>query len=340
MTPNPTTKWYLLALAILVPWLLSCSAQEPTAVEVELGAAQAIMSRLDTVSAAQAVQMNRQAEHPAAPYESAIRPEDALGEYIGLCEPSLATVRMDEDGNPIKPERRKISKAEQNRMRRHIQIIAREMGADPRLFLIWGLRESSYRWYKRHQLNPDMEAASVAWRKYRHTDHRAAELRAEMENKPGTQAYWSAKAELERISIYAENPTYEAAQRWAVGYGLYGMQPIYHLKRWDPEVAPEILCDPVVATVTAIWAARSGRDVCASTGHGSTYAAVNRVFSTGHCEPSGREHYFERRAERHDLDPASTAQLGTKWPQKSTDRAEILTYMRDKVAEDDAARGI
>lgn len=262
-------------------------------------------------------------------------PNTVNDQYVALCEASVAVVEIDPiTGKEILPKRRKITKTEQNRMRDQVRLIAQEMGADPKLFLIWALRESSYRWYKRHQLNPDMEAASVAWGKYRYSESRESEL---MAIAPGAAGYWEAKAELDRRSVYKNNPTYEASWRWATGYGLFGAQPVYHLKRWDPTEAPEILCDPVVATITAIWAARSVKSVCSSTGYGDTYEAVNRGYSTGHCEPNSRPGLFKKRAERIGLDHTAPAQLGSKWPQKSTDRAEILAYMRQKIAEAETA---
>lgn len=267
-------------------------------------------------------------------------PNTALDQYISLCEERIDRVELDEKGNIIEKKRRKFTQAEQREVRRHIGIVAREMGADPKLLWIWALRESSYRPYKRHRLNPDQEAAYTAWQRFRHTDAREQHYRDIMKKssaKDGTNDFWKAKAALHRTLVYKDNPTYEARWRWSTGYGLYGMQPIYHVKRWDRNAPPEILCDPVVATVTAVWAARTIRDNCVSMGFPGTYETVNRGYSSGHCKlRPGWSKYFQRRAERAGLDASELAQLGKAWPKKTTDRDEVLAHMRAKIAEDDA----
>lgn len=276
------------------------------------------------------------AEDPGDP----IDPNTVLDQYMKICEERIDTVKLDSKGNVIKKKRRRYTKADQREMRRHIGIVAREMGAEPKLLWIWALRESSYRPYKRHRLNPDMEAAYSAWQRFRYTESRERRYRDIMRThsaKDGTDDFWKAKAGLKRISVYKDNPTYEAMWRWSTGYGLYGMQPIYHVKRWDPNAPPEILCDPVVATVTAVWAARQIRDTCSSMGFPGTYETVNRGYSSGHCKlrPSWAK-YFRRRADRAGLDATGLARLGKAWLRKTTDRDEVLAHMRAKIAEDDA----
>lgn len=331
---TPTRPLVLLAILVAlvaVGWLLSCASQTD-AHETEPSTTPD-WQILAMVSKAQEPEVAEIAPVQVMPRERAPEvadPDTALNEYMDLCEDPMRVIQIDQKtGESIIPPKRKITIAEQNRTKDLIRVVAKEMGADPDMFLIWALRESSYRWFKRHQLNPDMEAARTAWKKHRPSETRERELTEMLEAKPD----WSAKAELDRITIYRDNPTYAAAWRWSTGYGLYGMQPVYHVKRWDPNAAPELLCDPVVATIVAIWAARAGKSICSSTGHGDSYQVVNRIFSTGHCTPGVHEDRFAIRAQRRGLDYLETAQLGSKWPQATTDRAEVLAHMNAKIAE-------
>lgn len=280
---------------------------------------------------------NQNGTIPDVEEPAAVDPDTVLDQYMSACEARIDVAELDRNGNVKKQKRRRYTKADQRLMRQYIGIIAREMGANPKLLWIWASRESSYRPYKRHRLSPDREAAYSAWQRFRHTDYKEAGYRRTMKRssaKDGTKDFWVAKAALSRILVYKDNPTYEARWRWSTGYGLYGMQPIYHVKRWDPNAPPEILCDEVVATVTAIWAARQIRDTCVSQGYPGTYETVNRGYSSGHCEPRPSwAKYFRKRAEREHLDVKQPARLGNRWPSETTDRAKILEHMRAKITE-------
>lgn len=135
--------------------------------------------------------------------------------------------------------------------------------------------------------------------------------------------YW-----LKRIKTYKDNPTWSAAGRWNNGYGLYGMQPVYFVKRWDRNAPPEILCDGVISTIVQVWSARSSLQTCISQGYPATWETSNRVMASGHCDlrPKKLKHY-RNRADAVGLDPQAPANFGSEWPSKTTDRDEIYEHM-------------
>jgi hypothetical protein len=89
---------------------------------------------------------------------------------------------------------------------------------------VLALRESTWRPWKRHRLNPDLEAAASAWKQLRET--------------------------------FAGNPAARDPDRWGSGVGLFGMNPARWLPRWDPMAPPETLCGEVEATEVHLRAAR------------------------------------------------------------------------------------
>lgn len=312
---------------------------------------------------------------PEAEPKKWVDPYEALPEYKDLCE-KRPVVTYDDKGNEIKPKRRKLSYAQRKKQRRDIAIIAYAMGMkDPRPLWIPALRESSYRTWKRHKLNPDVEAAVGAWRNWTYSKGRERKLVGDQEDAEkaksvaqsdmtrakrklaktteGTLAYNDAKAELDeakkrfnkawktiahskawlrRIRTYKDNPTWAAAGRWNTGYGLYGMQPVYFVARWDRNAPPEILCDSTISTVLQIWSARSSLSTCVSQGHPGTWEVSNRVMASGHCTPRPeRVKFYRKRADGVGLDPQGKADFGTEWPRKvndqQTDRSKVYEHM-------------
>lgn len=319
-------------------------------------------------------------EAPARPEpepekEKWVDPYDALPEYKHLCE-EKPVYTYDDKGNEIKPKRRKLTYAQRQKQRRDIAIIAYAMGMkDARPLWIPALRESSYRTWKRHKLNPDMKAAVGAWRNWSYSKGREHKLESAREDAikaksvaqsdmtrakrkmekatEGTKAYDDAKAEhgeakkrfnkawktiahskywLRRIKTYQDNPTWKAAGRWNTGYGLYGMQPVYFVARWDKNAPPEVLCDSTISTILQIWSARSSLSSCIGQGHPATWEVSNRVMASGHCTPRPkRAKFYRKRADKVGLDPQALANFGTDWPRKvndqETDRDKIYEHM-------------
>lgn len=246
------------------------------------------------------------------------------------------------------------TEADRQKFRDLIEMVANELGADSRLLTLWALRESTYNPYAIHVLDPDVEASTASWRRHRWDPERAAELERVMaELGARDPGYWSAKAELARISRFRANPHYDAlieyeavapdghrepGQRsaWSYGYGPFGFNPTYFLPLWDSQAPPWVFCndDGLAAIVTAIWAAREHQRECASLGYGDSYEVVNRRFSSGHCAPRpNRAEKFRTRARRRGINPDARAKLGDRWPADSSDRAQLLGHLRARAAE-------
>lgn len=281
-------------------------------------------------------------------------PADGGPRYPYVCEEF--EVELSEDGRR-RFRRRRVKWTEDDRLRfrRLVALVAREMGAEPKLLNLWALRESTYRPTAVHILNPDLEAASKAWDRYRWSEDRQRDLEAIMKARAGTKdkAYWQAKGALKRIQTFRDNPYYfddvdydvrmpsgesltETRSRWAYGYGAFGFNPTYYVPIWDAEAPPWVFCneDGIIAAVTAVWAARSYQQKCRALGYEGTYADVNRMFASGHCDPRpSHAEAFRSRAQKNGLPPDRVARLGKKWAREHTNRDEIVRFMRSKAVE-------
>ena len=263
-------------------------------------------------------------------------------------------LRAREDGRVWhKRLRRSWNDADRERFRKLVAMVARELGADPKLLTLWALRESTYNPYAIHVLDPDIEASMASWRRHRWDPDRAAELEEVMaELGARDPGYWKAKAELARISRFRDNSHFEAEiayelvtldgarvpgsrSAWSYGYGPFGFNPTYFMPLWDAEAPPWVFCndDGLAAIVTAVWAAREHQRECAGLGFGSSNEVVNRRFSSGHCDPRpGRAQKFRNRARARGIDPDAKAKLGDRWPADTSDRAEVIAYLRERAA--------
>jgi hypothetical protein len=251
--------------------------------------------------------------------------------------------------------RNEWSQEDRMRFKKLVEMVAEEMGADPRLLRLWALRESTYNPHAIHVLNPDLRAADRSWERHRYTPEKAARLEAIMRRSSAKKKpYWKAKSELARLTKFKENPHFfgevefdlvyadgtrarEKASRWSYGYGPFGFNPTYFLPLWDVEAPPWVFCndDGISAVVTAVWAARRAQRECRSEGYGDSYEAVNRRFSSGSCRPRPeRAAYFRKRARAWGINPASKAKLGKRWPD-SSDRGAVVAHMRERALEQD-----
>jgi hypothetical protein len=132
---------------------------------------------------------------------------------------------------------------------------------------------------------------------------------------------------------------------WALGRGLYGMVTGLHAQRWSTDTPPWALCDPIIATVTAIWAMRAGLAEC----RGRTLRDAYRRFSSGRCptRSRAREREFDSLARGNvrglklsRFDPDAPADFGELWPEATTDRAVLLAKLRSRVAARRAASAL
>lgn len=256
-----------------------------------------------------------------------------------------------------RPRHRRIrkpwTKADRNRFRGLVTMVANEMGAEPRLLLAWAMRESTYQPSALHVLNPDVNGATQAWRKYAYDADEEARLEDELARLDATDArYWKVKGRLARLRRFEGNPhlfaeveydvhhadgeiTPARGSAWAFGYGPFGFNPSYFVQVWDPQAPPWIFChaDGIPAVVTAIWSARAHQRECEAVGIGDSYLVVNRRWGRGHCAVPSPTNGFKRRLARLGLDGEKRARLGKKFPAATTDRAELLAHLREKARE-------
>lgn len=335
-----------LAQLVVLLWVAACSDQAIEQPQPELSHFEA--PTLATLSR----------EAPSVSQLEAVQgeaPQRELGEVVPyVCE--RFELRIDADGRVRhKRLRHTWTEADRQKFRKLIALVADELGADPKLLMLWALRESTYNPYAIHVLDPDIEASSASWRRHRWDPERAAELQEVMaELGARDPGYWAAKAELGRISRFRGNPHYDAridyeqvepdgtrnqGQRsaWGYGYGPFGFNPTYFVPIWDSQAPPWVFCndDGLAAIVTAIWAAREHQRECAGAGFGASNEVVNRRFSSGHCEPRpNRAEKFRTRARRRGIDPDARAKLGDRWPADSSDRAQLLEHLRARAGDE------
>src|SRR5690606_2465153 len=174
--------------------------------------------------------------------------------------------------------------AQRDQVRKIIAIVGDELGADAMaidLLYRKAISESSANPGSVHVHGPDVDAG-VAFASYgrEHTSERWSDARVPV--------FVLVDGELEQARTVRGNPaTYDA---WALGRGLYGMvSPLYVPRYWSADAPPWSLCDPVVATVVAIWSARKGQAQCKS----DSMRAAYRWLSAGTCRE--REPDKERR---------------------------------------------
>ncbi len=263
-------------------------------------------------------------------------------------------VVVDEKGRTRHRRLRKPwTQVDRDRFRGLVTMVAQEMGAEPRLFHAWSMRESTYRPSALHVLNPDVNGATTAWRKYAYDAHEEARLEAALAETDATDGqYWKIKGKLARLRrfkgnqhLYAEveydrvapdgETTRSRGSAWAFGYGPFGFNPAYFVQVWDSKAPPWVFChaDGIPAIVTAIWAARAHQRECEATGVGGSYLVLNRRLGRGHCEQPNPHSGFVRRLGRLGLDATKRAKLGKKHPAESTDRAALLELLRTRARE-------
>ncbi len=263
-------------------------------------------------------------------------------------------VRVDERGRRrYQRIRKEWNDDDRRRFARLVTLVAKEMGAEPRLLRAWAMRESTYRPAAVHVLNPDIEAATAAWRRLHYSATEEAELQQVLATASARSSeYWKAKARLHQVQRFRDNVYLddhldfevlapdgsrmrETQSAWAFGYGPFGFNPAYFVPVWDARSPPWVFCqdDGLVAIVTAVWSARTAQRECRAQGFGGSYAVVNRRFSQGHCGTVSPTAKFRGRASRLGLDPDARARLGTRWKRADTDRAQIHRHMRQKAIE-------
>ncbi len=203
-------------------------------------------------------------------------------------------------------------------VKRRIRIVAEELGADPKLFLLWAERESSFEPGALHVQDADIRANTKSWQR---------------ERRRHSFGYPDAvlNSRMPVIGMRGGIPAF------TLGYGMYGMNATLHWHRWDPAQKPEALCSElgIRATVLAIWAARRYQRECRRVQRLGNYEDINRRFGSGHCRVNKRRRRlavdFRRRAKRWGLAPRRFAHLGYAYPEGETDREELIATLLSKI---------
>jgi len=207
---------------------------------------------------------------------------------------------------------------EQSKMRALVRMIGDEMGMGPiESEMLWriAIREGSGNAGSVHVHGPDVEANKSS-------SHRMEDLVGAWREAPTT--------------VYDKDgeKSIGIVNGWAIGRGMYGMNTSLFMPRWSLDAPPWALCDPIISTVTAIYSMRASYAKC----QGKTRRDVHRRSWAATCElrSEEREAQFDRLARGRvrglDLDwafdPDARAELGNRWPEESTDRAELYTRLR------------
>jgi hypothetical protein len=251
-------------------------------------------------------------------------------EYPDRCD--RLVLRDTPSGEQLSKERPKwLRKAKtrwphQQKLRRQIHVIADELGADETAAeMIWrkAIYESSGNAGNVHIRTKDVEANRTAAGKGRkRSAKRWRRVRVPVYKKLGGR--WR---------------HVDSHDAWALGRGLYGMVTGLYAHWWGDDAPPWALCDPIVSTVTIIWAMRAGLDQC----HGTTLRDAYRRYSSGKCalRTESLERRFDRLArgrvrglELGAFDPDALAQLGAHWPEESTNRAELYRVIQARLAQE------
>lgn len=240
---------------------------------------------------------------------------------------------------------------DEQRFKEIIGVIAREMGADPRIFYVWGRREGDFRPSTMMVKRGDHRANKNAWKSHSWSQEKENELVSIMENSPqygaGSEAYYQARDHLRKILKYKGNPWWNSKteykrnnltreiNQWFFGYGSFGMNSVLYVHVWDKDAPPWILCydEGIISIITVVWAARKQYEKCRSLGFPKTYGVLDRRFSRGHCSTEYKKGFINR-AWKNGLNPHAKPKLGDKWPEETTDRRVIYNYMRTKLIEE------
>lgn len=247
------------------------------------------------------------------------------------------------------------TKADRKRARNLARLVAREMGADYRLLLIWMDRGSNSNPHAIHTMIEDLQADRRTYNSHTWSQSEEDRLRVYMDKAgPQRKGWWAAKHELSLITDYKYNPyygmTYDYEHRktdgetkikdkslpvLALKHGPLDWSPFGLLRNWDTNAPPWIACnnDGLIAYISAIWMMRDFQRRCAGQiENGKSSGVIDRMYARGHCrEPSDD---FIRRAGNYHMNPDKKIRLGSKWPQDTTNRKEVFDYMMMRAKEE------
>lgn len=113
-----------------------------------------------------------------------------------------------------------------------------------RLLALVVLRESTWKPYVRHQLNPDLKANKSRWKRD--------------DEDYGWDITFDEYGNIEKAEKLRPdaNPHYPEMGRWSEGIGWHGHNAALRVREWDVQAPPEVLCREVEATEVYLRVAR------------------------------------------------------------------------------------
>lgn len=221
-------------------------------------------------------------------------------------------------------ERWKLGPEGRQDVKRRIAATATALGADPRAFKAMAMRESSFRPSVRHKMKGDVTHALTAY-------FYAAHLY-------GWDVFWPWKQrrsgdmssmKLIPLGDGPRNQHYGEPERWTTsGLGPFGLNPAYHLAKWDALAEPEVLCDPEVATIVAVRIARRAVDRFGA----KSWVEVNAVFAGRFKRVRDRQGRSRVVIVRHAKKDASFCTLADNWGFHCDDAPKLGTKLGSSTA--------
>lgn len=260
------------------------------------------------------------------PFQDNLRPDDVVNlEIRNQCDPLMLVKHK--DGSPGLGKRLpEWFKSEPSRLDHQAQIreiiyaVAHEMGADDmaaELLFRKAILESSGNEGALHLLHGDLAAAEKG-------ERYAIELTSEKLAKARIPVFIIENGELKQPIGISGNPITHGA--WPIGRGLYGMVTPYYVPKYlGKDTPPWAICDPITATIVAIWSVRRGLEKCRT----NKMRAAYRWLSAGTCKirSEKKEKIFERLARGKirglslkKINPESVVDFGDRWQISLDDR--------------------
>jgi hypothetical protein len=194
---------------------------------------------------------------------------------------------------------KEYTKSVKDQVRRTIDIQCKKhCDADAlfRFMSVISARESSWRPWKQHRLNPDIKAARTTWVKYR--------------------------------KQYIENQHYLFRYRWQ-GWGLHGENSGTFTMMWDKKAPPEVLCRPEVSTETWLRMARRAWKKQMDLGIRPTWNTIHAAVASGKVRPTEKALTKFRKQTTFDVDtPISLSALGKGFGENFYERNATAALLR------------
>ncbi len=246
-----------------------------------------------------------------------------------------------------------ILKKDSQKAKKMAKLVAKEMGADYRLLLIWMERGSNSNPYAVHVMDGDVRAHKKAWKQYIWSQPKERYYLYILKNKNiNDSEWWKAKSNLNKILRYKNNLFFrykkpvdildenhnilgmENVNVFYMGYGPIDMNSVLYSHIWNNNTPPWVMCNyyGLISYIVAIWSARKFQRECQSIGFDGSYGVIDRRYARGKCDYPNKT--FKNFAKKYKLDPYKKARLGNKFPYESTNKEELLKFLLKRAIEE------